>query len=79
MRNMTGTVQTLEIVAKIFIHRLRPLAYHGTSVFMALFSVADRKSFDLLLNKYIPEVRQHCSAPIVIVASKTDLRGGYLL
>jgi small GTP-binding protein len=57
--------------------RLRPLSYPQTDVFLAAFSVLSKTSLDNLKAKWLPELTNHCpDAPIVIVATKTDLRGG---
>jgi GTPase SAR1 family protein len=42
---------------------------------MICFSVSNSKSFDTIKTKWIPEVRHHCpGVPILIIATKTDLR-----
>ena len=54
--------------------------FPGCEVFMACFAVDDWASFDALHSKVIPEVRTCTNAPIVVIATKTDLRDGiYLL
>jgi Ras-related C3 botulinum toxin substrate 1 len=56
--------------------RLRPLSYPDTDVFLVCFSVACPASFDNVCTKWIPELRHHTpSVPIVLVGTKTDLRG----
>lgn len=55
--------------------RLRPLSYPQTDVFLLVFAVNNRDSFDQARIKWFPEVRHHCpKTPIVLVGSKTDLR-----
>lgn len=55
--------------------RLRPLSYPNTDVFLLCFSVDNFNSYDNILSKWCPEVRHHCpKAPIVLIATKTDLR-----
>uniref|UniRef100_A0A646QHU4 RasRelC3 n=1 Tax=Hemiscolopendra marginata TaxID=943146 RepID=A0A646QHU4_9MYRI len=55
--------------------RLRPLSYPNTDVFLLCYSVDNLNSYDNILSKWCPEVRHHCpKAPIVLVATKTDLR-----
>ncbi|XP_044266472.1 ras-like GTP-binding protein RhoL [Tribolium madens] len=56
--------------------RLRPLAYPNTKCFLVCFSVdSSSSSFDNVLIKWVPEVRHHNPhAPIVLVATKIDLR-----
>jgi GTPase SAR1 family protein len=42
---------------------------------MICFSVSDSKSFGAIKTKWVPEVRLHCpGVPIMIIATKTDLR-----
>ncbi|KAI8804319.1 P-loop containing nucleoside triphosphate hydrolase protein [Cladochytrium replicatum] len=56
-------------------HR-RPNAYKDAHVVAICFSVADRKSFENVKQKWIVEVREHFKGkPVVLVATKTDLRG----
>uniref|UniRef100_A0A914KVS1 Ras-related C3 botulinum toxin substrate 1 n=1 Tax=Meloidogyne incognita TaxID=6306 RepID=A0A914KVS1_MELIC len=49
--------------------RLRPLSYPQTDVFILCFSVVSPVSFDNVITKWIPEIRQYCteSIPIVLV------------
>ena len=54
---------------------LRPLCYAGTDVFMLCFSVVSPTSFHNVLEKWVPEIRQHCpQAPLVVVGTQSDLR-----
>ena len=47
-----------------------------TDVFLMCFSIDNRVSFENIRSKWIPEVRHHCpTVPIVLVATKLDLRG----
>ncbi|XP_054272060.1 ras-like GTP-binding protein RhoL [Macrosteles quadrilineatus] len=55
--------------------RLRPLSYPNTDCFLLCYSVGARSSFENVLSKWYPEIRHHCAnVPIVLVATKTDLR-----
>lgn len=56
--------------------RLRPLSYPGTDCFLACFCVDKNiASYDNITLKWIPEIRHFCpNAPVVVVATKTDLR-----
>lgn len=55
--------------------RLRPLSYPGTNVFILCFSSVCRESFVNIQQKWLQEIRDHCKdVPIVLVATKTDLR-----
>lgn len=57
--------------------RLRPLCYQRTNVVVICFAVNSPTSFDNVQLKWMPEVRHHCrDAPVVLVATKTDLRRG---
>jgi small GTP-binding protein len=38
---------------------LRPLSYPQTNVFLVCFSIIDRKSFDNVSIKWVPEITQH--------------------
>lgn len=57
--------------------RVRRLFYKDANCFMVCYSVDHRTSFDNILSKWIPELQPdgHC-VPIVLVATKKDLRGG---
>uniref|UniRef100_A0A0N4ZQ19 Ras-related C3 botulinum toxin substrate 1 n=1 Tax=Parastrongyloides trichosuri TaxID=131310 RepID=A0A0N4ZQ19_PARTI len=55
--------------------RLRPLSYPQTDVFVLCYSVMSKVSFDNVINKWTPEIRQHCpDTPILLVGTKIDLR-----
>uniref|UniRef100_A0AC35TXY3 Ras-related C3 botulinum toxin substrate 1 n=1 Tax=Rhabditophanes sp. KR3021 TaxID=114890 RepID=A0AC35TXY3_9BILA len=55
--------------------RLRPLSYPQTDVFVLCYSVVSGVSFDNVLNKWAPEIRNHChDTPIILVGTKIDLR-----
>uniref|UniRef100_A0A0K0EWD0 Ras-related C3 botulinum toxin substrate 1 n=1 Tax=Strongyloides venezuelensis TaxID=75913 RepID=A0A0K0EWD0_STRVS len=55
--------------------RLRPLSYPQTDVFVLCYSVMSRVSFDNVINKWAPEIKQHCpETPIILVGTKIDLR-----
>ncbi|CAG2068877.1 unnamed protein product, partial [Timema podura] len=46
-----------------------------TDCFLLCYSVSGRSSFENILSKWCPEIRHHCpNVPIVLVATKTDLR-----
>merc|ERR1711879_79297 len=55
--------------------RLRPLSYPNTDVFLLVFSVVSRNSFNNVKNVWLPEIREHCpDCPFVLVGTKCDLR-----
>ena len=55
--------------------RLRPLSYPNTDVFIIAFSIVNPASFEKVMAKWYPEVRQHCpNVPIILVGTKLDLR-----
>eukprot|EP01118_Nematostelium_gracile_P009523 TRINITY_DN3225_c0_g1_i2.p1 TRINITY_DN3225_c0_g1~~TRINITY_DN3225_c0_g1_i2.p1 ORF type:complete len:196 (-),score=46.64 TRINITY_DN3225_c0_g1_i2:29-616(-) len=56
--------------------RLRTLSYPDTDVFVLCFSIDSLVSFGNILDKWLPEIRHHCpSRPILLVGTKSDLRG----
>ncbi|XP_026763938.1 ras-like GTP-binding protein RhoL [Galleria mellonella] len=55
--------------------RLRPLSYNNTSCFLVCYSVNNRSSYDNVVHKWYPELKHFSSSvPIVLVATKVDLR-----
>lgn len=57
--------------------RLRSLSYRDTDVFVVSFDVGRRISFENVTKKWFPEVRCFApNAPILLLATKTDLRDG---
>lgn len=57
--------------------RLRPLAYLQTDLFVLCFSVVDHESFNLLKEKWIPEVSKReniGNARIILIGTHIDLR-----
>ena len=68
-------VQVIDVATREDYDRLRPLSYGQTDVFVACFSVASPTSYQNVIDKWVPEVRKHCSyAPILLCATKADLR-----
>jgi len=55
---------------------LRPLSYTGTDVFIICFSIFSPSSFENVIKKWYPEIRQHMDTipPLVLVGTKADLR-----
>lgn len=55
--------------------RLRPLSYTHTHCFLVCYSVGSRPSFENVVHKWYPELKHFsASVPIVLVATKIDLR-----
>ena len=53
---------------------MRPLSYDHTDVFFICFSMIDPKSFNHALNKWLPEVHDHCPHALkVFIGTKTDM------
>uniref|UniRef100_A0A6B2LID3 Uncharacterized protein n=1 Tax=Arcella intermedia TaxID=1963864 RepID=A0A6B2LID3_9EUKA len=56
--------------------RLRPLSYPQTDLFLLVFSVVSRKSFENIESQWYPEVARHCpNSRIMLVGMKGDLLG----
>lgn len=56
--------------------RLRPLSYPQTDCFLLAFDVTRPTSLQNAGTKWIPELEHHCpGVPIVLVGTKSDLRG----
>lgn len=55
--------------------RLRPLSYPNTDVFIICFCVHKRSSYDNVLNKWYPEIKNATNQPrIILVATQIDRR-----
>lgn len=55
--------------------RLRPLSYPHTDCFLVCYSVNNPSSYENVLSKWYPELQHLCpKVPIILVATKTDLR-----
>ncbi|KAL9650849.1 hypothetical protein ABK040_001899 [Willaertia magna] len=53
--------------------RLRPLSYPGTDIFLVLFSIHNKESFENLRTKWIPEVKHHCSnAHLILIGTNNS-------
>ncbi|XP_046989708.1 rho-related GTP-binding protein RhoE-like [Schistocerca americana] len=54
---------------------VRPLAYQDAKVFLLCFRVSDPDSLDNAVNKWYPEIRQHCdNTPVILCGCQSDLR-----
>lgn len=57
------------------LERIRPLCYKNADVFLLCYSVVRPCSFRNLINKWVPEIRQHCpGAPLILVGTQMDLK-----
>ena len=55
--------------------KLRVLSYPGTNVFLILYSVASRTSFENVKKRWQPELQTNCpGVPVFLVATKIDLQ-----
>ncbi|KAL9652344.1 hypothetical protein ABK040_012000 [Willaertia magna] len=55
--------------------RLRPLSYPDTNIFLVVFSVVLRSSFENIGSKWLEEIRHYApGVPAVLVGAKVDLR-----
>lgn len=54
---------------------VRPLAYQDVRVFLLCFRVSDPDSLDNAVNKWYPEIKQHCdNTPVILCGCQSDLR-----
>nr|CAD7264547.1 unnamed protein product [Timema shepardi] len=54
---------------------VRPLAYQDARVFLLCFRVSDPDSLDNAVNKWYPEIRQHCdNTPVILCGCQSDMR-----
>ena len=54
--------------------RLRPLSYGGADLFLVVFSVVDRNSFDNIRSAWVPEITHYSpKTPFLLVGNKCDL------
>ncbi|KAL1554445.1 Rac-like GTP-binding protein arac1 [Salvia divinorum] len=56
-------------------NRLRPLSYREAGVFILVFSLISKTSYDNVHNKWVSELRHYApKVPIILVGTKIDLR-----
>lgn len=54
---------------------LRPLSYPGTDVFLIIFSITSKSSFENVKAKWILELQKHApDTPFILVGTKLDMR-----
>ena len=68
-------LKIVDAVSSESVAYLKQLYFTTNDVIIAVFSVADLYSFKMVKEKWIPEIKKHCSSvPIILVGNKTDLR-----
>ncbi|XP_074487408.1 rho-related GTP-binding protein RhoU-like isoform X2 [Sebastes fasciatus] len=68
-------LQLCDMAGQDELERLRPLCYKNADVFLLCYSVVRPGSFRNLIQRWVPEIRQHCpGAPLVLVGTQLDLR-----
>jgi small GTP-binding protein len=69
------SMEMWDTVSPVEYDTLRPLCYHEAHVFLVLYSVVNRDSFDHVTTRWIPEIRRIVpNALIVLGGTKLDLR-----
>ncbi|KAG7219937.1 hypothetical protein INR49_001867 [Caranx melampygus] len=57
------------------LERIRPLCYKNADVFLLCYSVVRPCSFRNLIDRWVPEIRQHSpGAPLILVGTQMDLK-----
>lgn len=78
-----GYIRYIQILIQILIKfckgqdndTMRPLSYADAKVFLIFFSLVDRKSFERVESKWVPELQKYkVTAPYIIIGNKLDLR-----
>jgi GTPase SAR1 family protein len=55
--------------------RLRPLSYAGTDIFLIIFSVGNRESFESVAKRWIPELDHFVpNSRKILIGTQTELR-----
>ncbi|AWP05135.1 putative rho-related GTP-binding protein RhoU-like [Scophthalmus maximus] len=68
-------LQLCDMAGQDELDRLRPLCYKNADVFLLCYSVVRPCSFRNLIERWVPEIRQHCpDAPLVLVGTQVDLK-----
>uniref|UniRef100_A0A0L8H8T6 Rho-related GTP-binding protein RhoU n=2 Tax=Octopus bimaculoides TaxID=37653 RepID=A0A0L8H8T6_OCTBM len=75
VNNKPVSLQLCDTAGQDDFDSLRPLCYPNTDVFLLCFSVVCPSSFHNILDKWLPEVRQHSpKTPIILIGTQCDLR-----
>ena len=57
-------------------HRLRPLSYPGTNIFLVCFAVDEPSSLKSVKEYWFPEIKHYCpNTPFILLGTRVDLRG----
>ncbi|XP_022620139.1 rho-related GTP-binding protein RhoU-like isoform X1 [Seriola dumerili] len=68
-------LQLCDMAGQDELERLRPLCYKNADVFLLCYSVVRPCSFRNLIDRWVPEIRQHCpGAPLILVGTQLDLK-----
>ncbi|XP_029284196.1 rho-related GTP-binding protein RhoU-like [Cottoperca gobio] len=68
-------LQLCDMAGQDELERLRPLCYKNADVFLLCYSVVRPCSLRNLIDRWVPEIRQHCpDVPLVLVGTQLDLR-----
>ncbi|XP_029354278.1 rho-related GTP-binding protein RhoU-like isoform X2 [Echeneis naucrates] len=68
-------LQLCDMAGQDELERLRPLCYKNADVFLLCYSVVRPCSFRNLIDRWVPDIRQHCpGAPLVLVGTQVDLK-----
>ncbi|CAK6975681.1 rho-related GTP-binding protein RhoU-like [Scomber scombrus] len=68
-------LQLCDMAGQDELEHIRPLCYKNADVFLLCYSVVRPCSFRNLINRWVPEIRQHCpGAPLIVVGTQLDLR-----
>ncbi|CAI4223323.1 unnamed protein product [Auanema sp. JU1783] len=55
---------------------IRPLSYPDCNVFIVVYSVINRRSFDEVMNRWMPEISKVSpNIPVILVGTQSDRRG----
>jgi small GTP-binding protein len=81
VNNQQVTLNLADTAGQEDFESLRTLCYPGTNVYLCVFSVNDRSSFDNIGSKWMKELmdknktKDSLGVPVIICGNKVDLRG----
>ncbi|KAJ6238330.1 gtp-binding protein rho5 [Anaeramoeba flamelloides] len=74
INNKTVTVHLWDTAGQEDYDRFRPLSYPQTNIFLICFSLIWSYSFENVVSKWVPEIKEHCpETPYILVGCKQDL------